>query len=52
MSASTACCLVTGLKCQFEESVTYDALGNELERKLSIIEVLAIITPPVQRPLI
>lgn len=40
------------LKCQFEESVTYDALGNELERKLSIIEVLAVITPPVQRALI
>jgi hypothetical protein len=40
------------LKCQFEESVTYDALGNELDRRLSIIEVMEVITPPVQRPLI
>lgn len=40
------------LKCLFEESVTYDALGNELERRLAIIEVLAVITPPVQRPLL
>lgn len=40
------------LKCQFEESVTYDELGNEMERKLAIIEVLAVITPPLQRPLI
>jgi hypothetical protein len=40
------------LKCQFEEAVTYDAQGNELDRKLSIIEVLDVITPPVQQPLI
>lgn len=40
------------LKCRFEETVTYDALGNELERKLAIIEVIEVITPPVQQPLI
>lgn len=40
------------LKCRFEESIVYDSVGNELERKLSIIEVLAVITPPVQQPLI
>jgi hypothetical protein len=40
------------LKCRFEERVSYDELGNELERKLSIVEVLAVITPPVQHPLI
>jgi hypothetical protein len=40
------------LKCRFEESVVYDALGNELDRKLSIVEVLAVITPPVQQPLL
>jgi len=40
------------LKCRFEESVTYDAAGNELERKLAIVEVLEVITPPVQQFLI
>ena len=40
------------LKCQFEESVTYDSQGNELDRKLSVIEVLEVITPPVQRQLL
>lgn len=40
------------LKCRFEEAVVYDALGNELDRKLSIIEVLEVITPPVQQPLL
>lgn len=40
------------LKCQFEESVTYDATGNELDRKLSIVEVLEVITPPVQQRLL
>lgn len=40
------------MKCSFEEHVSYDATGNELDRKLSIIEVLAVISPPVQNPLI
>jgi len=40
------------LKCRFEEHVTYDAAGTELERKLSIVEVLEVISPPVQQPLI
>ena len=40
------------LKCRFEERVIYDGLGNEMERKLAIVEVLDIITPPVQHPLI
>ncbi|MBZ4211569.1 MAG: hypothetical protein LAD29_10590 [Rhodoferax sp.] len=40
------------LKCRFEEAVVYDALGNELDRKLSVVEVLAVITPPVQQPLL
>jgi hypothetical protein len=40
------------LKCQFEESVTYDAAGNELERALSVIEVLEVISPPVQHNLL
>lgn len=40
------------LKCRFEERVSYDALGNELDRKLSIVEVLEIIKPPVQQALV
>ena len=40
------------LKCRFEESVTYDASGNELARTLAVIEVLEIISPPVQQKLI
>lgn len=40
------------LKCRFEETVIYDASGNELSRTLAVIEVLEIITPPVQQKLI
>ncbi|HJV75379.1 MAG TPA: hypothetical protein VJ654_14225 [Noviherbaspirillum sp.] len=40
------------LKCRYEETVTYDASGNELERRLAIIEVIEVISPPVQRNLI
>lgn len=40
------------LKCQFEEAVTYDAAGNEIDRRLSVIEVLEVITPPVQQRLL
>lgn len=40
------------LKCRFEESVTYDASGNELARTLAVIEVMEIISPPVQQQLI
>lgn len=40
------------LQCRFEETVVYDASGNELERKLSIVEVLRVISPPVQQKLI
>jgi hypothetical protein len=40
------------LKCAFEEMISYDALGNEIERKLAIVEVLAVISPPVQPPLL
>jgi hypothetical protein len=39
------------LKCSFEEVVTYDAAGNEIERKLFVIEVLAVVSPPVQTKL-
>lgn len=39
------------LKCHFEERIQYDAAGNEIERKLFIVEVLAVITPPVQSAL-
>ena len=40
------------LKCRFEEHVTYDATGTELDRKLSIVEVIEVISPPVQQSLI
>lgn len=40
------------LKCQYEERISYDALGNEIERKLAIIEVMEVITPPTQQSLI
>lgn len=39
------------LDCSFEESVGYDNGRNEVERKLSIIEVHGVIAPPTQRVL-
>lgn len=36
------------LRCSYEEAVTYDALGNEIDRKLSVVEVLGIVCPPFQ----
>lgn len=39
------------LKCAFEERIGYDTLGNEVSRTLSVIEVLAVISPPVQTPM-
>jgi hypothetical protein len=36
------------LDCSFEERVGYDSQQNEVERKISIIEVFAVISPPVQ----
>jgi hypothetical protein len=40
------------LKCRYEEMVIYDADGNEIERKLSIIEVMEVKSPPTQHKLI
>ncbi len=40
------------LECRYEESVVYDASHNELDRKLAIVEVIRIISPPVQHSLI
>jgi hypothetical protein len=34
------------LKCRFEDEIFYDASGNQIERKTSIIEVIEIISPP------
>lgn len=39
------------LKCKFEERIGYDAMGDEVGRTLAVIEVLAVISPPVQTPL-
>jgi len=40
------------LKCQFEETITYDAMGTELARSLAIIEVVEVISPPSQQSLL
>jgi len=40
------------LDCSFEESIDYDAQRNEVDRKISITEVHAVITPPLQQRLI
>lgn len=39
------------LECKYEETVRYDANHNEVERHLAIIQVLRVISPPVQPPL-
>jgi len=39
------------LKCRFEETISYDAHGNEIERAIAIIEVLEVISPPKQEGL-
>jgi hypothetical protein len=36
------------LRCRFEETIRYDATGQEIDRKLSIVEVVDVMTPPVQ----
>jgi hypothetical protein len=36
------------LRCRFEETIRYDAAGQEIDRKLAIVEVVSVITPPVQ----
>ena len=40
------------LECRYEERIIYDANHNELERHLSIIEVMRVITPPLQTKLV
>ena len=39
------------LECRYEETVRYDSAHNEVDRRLSIIEVGKVISPQVQRPL-
>ena len=36
------------LDCTFEETIEYDAERNEVDRKISVIEVHGVITPPQQ----
>jgi hypothetical protein len=36
------------LDCSFEERVGYDSQQNEIERKISIVEVFEVISPPIQ----
>jgi len=40
------------LECAFEETVVYDENQNEVERKLAVIEVLRVVSPPAQNRLI
>ena len=40
------------LDCSFEESIEYDAQRNEVDRKISIIEVHDVVSPPEQKRLI
>lgn len=40
------------LECSFEETITYDDNQNEIERKLYVIEVIRVVTPPMQVPLL
>lgn len=40
------------LECQFEETIVYDDQQNEVERKIAVIEVLRVVSPPQQRPLL
>lgn len=39
------------LKCKYEEKIVYDQNGTEIERRLSVVEVLCVIRPPSQQPL-
>jgi hypothetical protein len=34
--------------CMFEETITYDDRQNEIDRRLAIVEVLSVISPPQQ----
>jgi hypothetical protein len=36
------------LHCRIEETIQYDAAGQEIERRVSIVEVLKVISPPLQ----
>ncbi len=40
------------LECKYEETVRYDASHNEVDRHLAIIEVMRVISPPVQQQLL
>lgn len=40
------------IESHFEETITYDSNHNELERKLSVVEVVRVIPPPTQQSLI
>jgi hypothetical protein len=39
------------LECQFEETIIYDDQQNEVDRKLAVIKVLRVVSPPQQSAL-
>lgn len=40
------------IECRYEETVTYDSDQNEIDRNLAIVEVMRVISPSIQQPLI
>lgn len=40
------------LECLFEETIVYDDQQNEVERKIAVIEVLRVVSPPHQKQLL
>lgn len=40
------------LECRFEETIHYDQNNNEIDRSLSVVEVIRVITPPAQQNLL
>jgi len=38
-------------KSRFEETISYDAAGNEIERTICIIEIMEVFSPPKHNPL-
>lgn len=40
------------LECLFEETIVYDDQQNEVERKIAVIEVLRVVSPPHQNQLL
>jgi hypothetical protein len=40
------------IECSFEETITYDANHNEIDRSLAVVEVIRVVPPPAQHKLL